>query len=53
MLQVGFCNKFRYDTITNQYIYNLAINSMSAGMWRVKAILNDGETYEVDVSVRK
>jgi len=26
---------------------------MSAGMWRVKAILNDGETYEVDVSVRK
>jgi hypothetical protein len=46
-------NKFRYDIKSNQYIYNLSTKTMSKGAWRLKVTLNDGKSYEVDVSLSK
>ena len=46
-------NSFRYDTATNEYIYNLSTKNMSSGTWHLTVTLDDGEVYEVDVSVRE
>ncbi|MBI3484772.1 MAG: PxKF domain-containing protein [Acidobacteria bacterium] len=45
-------NLFRYDAISNQYIYNLKTTGYTAGSYLLRATLNDGTAHEVIVSVR-
>lgn len=45
-------NKFRYDQNSNQYIYNLSTNSMTAGTWQLKVALDDGKSYTVLISIK-
>lgn len=45
-------NYFRYDTGSQMYIFNLSTNTMSAGIWQLKAVLNSGQEIRVDVLVR-
>ena len=44
---------FRYDTVSNEYVYNLSTKKLTNGTWRIKITLEDGRIYEVDVSVRE
>ena len=50
---MGFDNRFRYDFVLNEYIYNLSTKKLTSGTWRIKVALDDRKIYEVDVSVRK
>lgn len=45
-------NIFRYDSVDNQYIYNLDTGVVSEGTWRLKVELDDGKSYEVLISLR-
>ncbi len=46
-------NQFRYDAISNQYVFNLGTSSFMPGTWQLQAKLNDGKMYIVDVSIKK
>ncbi|MCL5289100.1 MAG: PKD domain-containing protein [Acidobacteria bacterium] len=45
-------NLFRYDSTSNQYIYDLSTKGYASGTYLLRAVLNDGTTHEVQVSVR-
>jgi len=45
-------NQFRYDDISQQYIYNLGTKGLSTGMWKISISLDDGTTKEVFISLR-
>ncbi|OHA46768.1 MAG: hypothetical protein A3A80_02845 [Candidatus Terrybacteria bacterium RIFCSPLOWO2_01_FULL_44_24] len=44
-------NLFRYDSSTQQYIYNLATSSLGLGTWQLKVVLDDGKNYTVVISL--
>lgn len=44
-------NAFRYDSSNNQYVFNLDTGSLSAGAWQLKAILDDGTSRTVVISL--
>jgi hypothetical protein len=45
-------NTFRYDSVDNQYIYNLSTIGLSGGTWQLRVVLDDGKSYMVLVSFR-
>jgi hypothetical protein len=45
-------NLFRYDATVNQYIYNFDTTPLTAGMWEIKAALDDGTSYAVLISLQ-
>lgn len=46
-------NLFRYDATANQYIYNLSTKNLSEGKYKLNVTLDDGETYSVQIGIRK
>jgi hypothetical protein len=47
-------NNFRYDSASNQYIYNLGTKTgYTAGTWQLRIDLQDGSTNTVLISLRK
>ncbi len=45
-------NLFRYDSSDNQYIYNFNTKQLTSGIWQIKVVLDDGNSYTVLVSLR-
>jgi len=45
-------NVFRYDSESNQYIYNLSTDTLSVGTWQLKVLLDDDKYYTVVISIR-
>lgn len=45
-------NLFRYDSTSNQYIFNLATKPLSAGTWQIRILLDDGTSQYVNISLR-
>jgi len=45
-------NTFRYDVEDNQYVYNLATDSLSAGTWELTVLLDDNTAYKVIISIK-
>ncbi len=45
-------NQFRYDDISQQYIYNLGTKGLLAGTWKIKMMLDDGTTKEALISLK-
>ncbi|MFA6097443.1 MAG: PxKF domain-containing protein [Candidatus Paceibacterota bacterium] len=45
-------NVFRYDAITNQYIYNLGTKNFSVGTWQLSIKLDDGTVNNINVSLK-
>ena len=44
--------QFRYDTSSNQYIYNWSTKGLTAGEYRIKAELNGGQIITVKIGLR-
>ena len=44
-------NDFRYDSTSNQYIFNLNTKSLSEGTWQIRVSLDDGTSHTVLVSL--
>lgn len=45
-------NLFRYDTASNQYIFNMATKGLTTGSYQLSIKLDDGSTYKVIVSLK-
>lgn len=45
-------NLFRYDSTSNQYIFNLNTKGLAVGTYNLSISLDDGMTYQVKVSLR-
>jgi hypothetical protein len=45
-------NLFRYDSTSNQYIFNLATKPLSKGTWQIRIELDDGTNKYVNISLR-
>ncbi|MFA6494531.1 MAG: PxKF domain-containing protein, partial [Candidatus Paceibacterota bacterium] len=45
-------NLFRYDTIGNQYVFNLATKPLSVGTWQIRIAIDDGTSKTVTISLR-
>ncbi len=45
-------NLFRYDSTSNQYIFNLATKTLSTGTWQIRIELDDGTSKYVTISLR-
>jgi hypothetical protein len=45
-------NLFRYDSTSNQYIFNLGTKTLSKGTWQIKAVLDDGTSKTVLISLK-
>ena len=45
-------NAFRYDREDRQYIFNLETKRLSAGVWQIRVLLDDGLSYVAWVSLR-
>jgi hypothetical protein len=45
-------NLFRYDSTSNQYIYNLSTQPESVGTWQLQAHLDDGTVYTVIIGLK-
>jgi hypothetical protein len=45
-------NLFRYDSVANQYIFNLSTKSLSTGTWQLRILLDDGTSKYVALSLR-
>lgn len=43
---------FRFDSSSNQYIYNLSTKGYSSGTYLLRTTLNDGTTHEVNFSIK-
>ena len=43
---------FRYDTTSNQYIFNLSTKGATTGKWRIKITLGDGTFPYVDIGLK-
>ena len=46
-------NLFRYDSDSQQYIFNLGTKLLSPGTWQIRIELDDGTSYIVNISLRK
>ena len=46
-------NFFRYDAFAEQYIFNLSTKGLSEGIYQLKITLDDGQTYNVQIGLRK
>lgn len=44
--------QFRYDPRMQQYVFNLKTKGLSAGLWRIDAILDDGTIHSVQIRLR-
>ena len=44
---------FIYETNGNKYSYNLVTKSMSIGTWVIRADIDDGSSYAVNISLKK
>ena len=53
MDETDISGAFRYDEEGQQYIFNLNLSPLGSGEWTLRTWLDDGKTYEVDVSVRE
>ena len=45
-------NFFRYDSTSDQYIFNLATKGLSTGTWQIRIRLDDGTDKYVSISLR-
>jgi len=45
-------NLFRYDLTSNQYIFNLSTKGLTTGTYQIKAILDDGTSQTVIISLK-
>lgn len=45
-------NTFRYDPLNNQYIFNLDTSRLSVGIWNLQIVLDDGNGYNINMSIR-
>ena len=45
-------NNFRYDTTSNQYVFNLSTKGLAKGPHVIYATLNDGSTYSVNITLK-
>jgi hypothetical protein len=45
-------NLFRYDSTSNQYVFNLATKTLSAGAYQLRIDLGDGVLRTVNISLR-
>jgi hypothetical protein len=45
-------NLFRYDSTSNQYIFNLSTKSLSKGTWQIKVTLDDGTSHSIQISLK-
>ncbi|MEF3691699.1 MAG: hypothetical protein V3574_01415 [Candidatus Moraniibacteriota bacterium] len=47
-------NKFRYDPINNQYVFNLSLKdiSLESGAHTLKIVLGDGTIYDQSVVIK-
>ncbi|MBI4610432.1 MAG: PxKF domain-containing protein [Candidatus Rokubacteria bacterium] len=45
-------NTFRFDPVSNQYIFNLDTKVLGAGVWRIDARLDDGAVHSVHIGLR-
>lgn len=45
-------NLFRYDSTSNQYIFNIGTKSLSTGTWQLRIELDDGTSKSVKVSLK-
>lgn len=45
-------NQFRFDPVSQQYIFNLDTGVLGRGVWRVDAILDDGRVRSVHIGLR-
>lgn len=45
-------NLFRYDSNSNQYIFNLNTKGLSVGTWQIKATLDNGESHTVFIVLK-
>jgi hypothetical protein len=43
---------FRYDPFTNQYLYNMSTETLSAGTWRIDVTLDDGSIHSAFFSLK-
>jgi hypothetical protein len=43
---------FRYDVVSQQYIFNLGTKGWTSGTYAITALLNDGSNISVNVGVR-
>jgi hypothetical protein len=48
----NFGNEFRYDTVDNQYIYNLDTKPLQVGKWNLIVTIENGAKYEVFIQLR-
>jgi hypothetical protein len=46
-------NTFRYDSLSNQYLFNLATKGLSVGTWQLSIDLGDGVSRTVLISLKK
>jgi len=44
-------NLFRYDSTSNQYVYNFNTGQLTSGTWQLKAVLDDGTSHAVLISL--
>lgn len=45
-------NLFRYDPASNQYIFNLSTKGLQTGTYKLTIVLDDGNSYEVRISLK-
>ncbi|MDP3057516.1 MAG: PxKF domain-containing protein [bacterium] len=46
-------NLFRYDSIANQYIFNLATKPLTIGTWQIRIELDDGTSRYATIGLKK
>jgi hypothetical protein len=46
-------NLFRYDAISQQYIFNLSTKGLTEGSYQLKITLDDGQSHYVKIGLRK
>jgi hypothetical protein len=45
-------NEFRYDSTSNQYIFNMSTNGLTEGTYRLTITLDDGKSYPVQINLK-
>jgi chitodextrinase len=45
-------NVFRYDSTSNQYIFNMSTKGFTAGTYRLTITLDDGKSYPVQINLK-
>ncbi|ALC89179.1 hypothetical protein AM500_04775 [Bacillus sp. FJAT-18017] len=45
-------NLFRYDSSSNQYIFNLSTKGLTAGAYQITIVLDDGTTQTIKISLK-